>query len=289
VEGAGLLDDEMVLRLARLLGASFSRIADVQVDALDEVLLALGADASREPKDRLTELVDQHDNGVLALLESAMVYVWRRHLVAAIGRSLALDAGSTDLAVGFADISGFSSLVQTLTAHELAAVVDAFEVAAFDVVSAGGGHVVKLIGDEVLFTAPTVTQAVDIAMDLMDRMAQEPTMPQLHCGIAHGPTVDVGGDVFGNTVNLAARLTSVARRSTAVIPREHLADLAEREDLDVRRVRRVYDLKGFGATKVAVVRRRAPGEEGGLRRRRSRDAEDRSSDRRDDLSELEEQ
>jgi len=120
------------------------------------------------------------------------------------------------------------------------------------------GRVVKLIGDEVMFVAPTLAEAVRIGLDLRDRLEHIQMMPTIHCGVAFGPTVAVGGDVFGSTVNLASRLTSIARKGTVVIPRELTPDLAGEDDLLVKPSRRNYSLKGIGDTRISVVGRAVP-------------------------------
>ena len=79
-------------------------------------------------------------------------------------------------------------------------------------------------------------------------------MPPIHCGVAFGETVRVGGDVFGPTVNLASRLTELARPGTVVVPRVVGAHLIDREDFDARWVRRPYDLKGVGRTRIVSIR-----------------------------------
>jgi adenylate cyclase len=236
--GSGIIDDDAVLRMARLFGASFSRIAEAQAAQLDELATA-GEDLPVE------------------LFAESMMYVWRRHLGAALGRWIDADEEHRELAVGFADVSGFSKLAKQLEPEELASVVDTFETAAFDVVSTHGGRVVKLIGDEVMFVADDVPTAVDIGLDLMDAVARLAVPVALHCGIASGPTVTVGGDVFGSTVNLASRLTDVARRGRLVLPREAARALESRPDLHVHRVRRAFDLKGFGRTRLVTVTRNA--------------------------------
>jgi adenylate cyclase len=197
------------------------------------------------------------DESILDLLEDSLVYVWRRHLLAAFGRRLGIDEMASEAAVGFADLSGFTRLSQRVTAERLAALVDEFERTAFDVVSTHGGRAVKLIGDEVMFVAGSLPAAVDIGLDLADRLAEVDDMPQIHCGIAEGPTVAVGGDVFGPAANLAARLTTIARKGTIVVPRDGAEQLAGRDDLEIVRVRRSYSLKGIGEMRIAVVRRRA--------------------------------
>ena len=257
--GSDLLDDQDVLRLARLLGASFSRIAEAQAGVLEDVLAALPPpEGDATPWERIHALEQDPDTSLLALLEDSLVYVWRRHLVAALGRWLGAGEDVSDRAVGFADISGFSKLSRDTPADDLAHVVDAFEATAFDVVSSRGGRVVKLIGDAVMFVAEDLVTGVDIGLDLVERAGSSGTPVALHCGVAYGPTITVGGDVFGPTVNLASRLTDLARRGSVMVPRECVDDLDGRPDLVVRRVRRIFDLKGIGRTRVVTVSRHVP-------------------------------
>ena len=216
--GAGLVGDESILRLARVLGGSFSRLAEAQVVVIEELLDALAAAGLAGAEDRGDALLAAFDDSTRQLLEDSVVYVWRRHLLAALGRRARTDAAATERAVGFADLCGFTRLSQELPAERLARLVDAFERAAFDVVAARGGRVVKLIGDAVMFVADSLPVAVDIGLDLAARLRTVDDMPEVHGGIAFGPTIALGGDVFGPAANLAARLTSIARRGTIVVP-----------------------------------------------------------------------
>ena len=255
LSGAGLVDDAAILRLARLLGASFTRIAEAQLAVVEQLVDAMpGTGASNGP-DHAT-VVDAIDESLVGLLEDSVDYVWRRHLLAALVRRLETDETAPEEAVGFADLSGFTKISQRMDVERLAELVDEFEDAAFDVVSAHGGRTVKLIGDEVMFVARSMPVAVDIALDLADRLHADPVMPEIHCGIAYGPTASVGGDVFGPAANLAARLTTIARPGTIVIPRAAVDQLADRDDIEVVRVRRAFDLKGVGDTRIVAVRRR---------------------------------
>ena len=240
----GVIQDGDILRLARLMGASFSRLVDAQ----------LGAVAKGIPFDDRRLLADGTEYDVVSFLESTMNFVWRRHLLAALAQSM--HAGETDAqqAVGFADLSGFSRVSKTGTPEQITEIVETFESMAFDVVSAHEGRVVKLIGDEVMFVAKTVDDAVAIALDLIVRLAPIEAVPSVHCGVAFGETVRVGGDVFGPTVNLASRLTGLARPDSVVVPRADGIHLLDREDLDARWVRRPYDLKGVGRTRIISVR-----------------------------------
>ncbi len=240
----GVIDDGDILRLARLMGASFSRLVDAQLAVVAD---DLPTSVSRVPADR-TEF------DVLSFLESTMIFVWRRHLLAALAQNL--DAGEHDSqqAVGFADLSGFSRISKSSGPEQITEIVETFESMAFDVVSAHDGRVVKLIGDEVMFVAKTIDDAVAIALDLIVRLAPIEAVPPVHCGIAFGETVRVGGDVFGPTVNLASRLTGLARPDRVAVPRADGAHLLDREDLDARGIRRIYDLKGVGRTRIISIR-----------------------------------
>lgn len=249
---AGFVDDADVLRLARLMSSLFSRLVDAQLDVLE---LGTGADdeVGVDVGERLAELAES-DVDIFSFMESTMAYVWRRHLLGAIGHRLSLDQTEQGQAVAFADLSRFARFTKRATAEEIARVIDTFEAVAFDVVSTHGGRVVKLIGDEVLFVVDDLDRAITAGLELIDRLAEFEEMPPVHCGVAFGPTITVGGDVFGPTVNLASRLTKVARPGSIAVPRKGNESLLDRDDLDVRKVRRTYDLKGIGRTSILAVR-----------------------------------
>jgi adenylate cyclase len=255
LSGAGLVDDAAILRLARLLGASYTRIAEAQLAVVEQLVNAMPG-TEQSSGTRPASVADAIDKSLVDLLEDSVVYVWRRHLLAALVRLLKTDETAAEEAVGFADMSGFTKLSQRMDVERLTNLVDEFEEAAFDVVSAHDGRTVKLIGDEIMFVARSIPAAVDIALDLRDRLHASPDMPDIHCGIAYGPTASVGGDVFGPAANLAARLTTIARRGTIVIPRSTVDQLSDREDIELVRVRRTFDLKGIGDTRIVAVRRR---------------------------------
>ncbi len=257
VSDAGMVDDESILRLARLLGASFSRIAEAQMVAVEQIVAdAALATTDMSDSERADAIAGALDESVLDMLEGSLIYVWRRHLLAALGQRLETEDTAAECAVGFADLCGFTKLSQRVSPHQLANLVDKFEEIAFDVVSSYGGRTIKLIGDEVMFVADSLPIAVDIGLDIADRVDTIRDLPAIHTGIASGPTVAVGGDVFGPPANLASRLTTIARPGTIVITRGAVAQLSERDDLEIRDVHHTFDLKGIGETRVAAVRRK---------------------------------
>jgi adenylate cyclase len=251
--------EEHIFRLARLLGGSFARITEAQASVLDDVLSNLVEEGGLEtPAQRAAVLSSPEAHALLKVFEQSMGYVWRRHMFATLGRWVGADDDQQTMAVGFADISGFSAMSKRTDDAELALVIERFESEAVDVVSHNGGRVVKFIGDEAFFVVDGIETAVEVALELGERMLEGDEPVTLHCGLAAGPTVTIGGDVFGTTVNLAKRLTDIARRGKVVLPREQAAELAERDDLVLHRVPRVFELKGVGRTPIVSVTRRQP-------------------------------
>jgi adenylate cyclase len=181
----------------------------------------------------------------------------QQHVLSTIAHRSGAGDGRAVQAVGFADMVGFTELSRQMAPHELTRLIRCFERQAVEVVVAHGGRLVKFIGDEAMYVAETVHAAVDIALILGDRLAASEVAVELHCGIAYGPTVSVGSDVFGHTVNLASRLTGVARRNSVVVTRDAARRLEDRPDLRTRRVLHLADLKGVGRTPMVSVSRRA--------------------------------
>lgn len=250
--------EEHIYRLARLLGGSFSRIAEAQTQVIEDLMEEMPAVERLEtPAERADALRGDEAGALIELFDQSMTYVWRRHLFAALGRWVGADANQTSEVVGFIDISGFSRMSKRVAPEVLGSVVERFESEAIDVVSGHGGRVVKFIGDEVFFVVDDVGAAVDLALDLGARMAEGTPSVGLHTGIAVGPTVTIAGDVFGTTVNLAKRLTDVARKGKIYLAKDDAAALVDREDLVVRRVSRRLDLKSEGRTSVVNVSRRS--------------------------------
>ena len=149
---------------------------------------------------------------LLPRLREIQDYVWRRHLAANADRLLS-GGGAGDrreLAVGFADLVGYTSRSRGMGGRELGAMVEDFESIAAEVIARHGGRVVKTVGDGVLFTAATAVDAVEIGLDLPEAWAAE-ERPPLRVGAAYGAVLTRLGDVYSPVVNLASRLTSLAR------------------------------------------------------------------------------
>jgi class 3 adenylate cyclase len=112
---------------------------------------------------------------------------------------------------------GFTALSSQLDATTLARVVDRFEELAHGIVVEGGGRVVKMIGDEVMFVTEDALAAVMIALDLVDAYADDDLLSDVRVGIATGPVLQREGDFFGTVVNLASRIVNIADAGTVLV------------------------------------------------------------------------
>ncbi len=212
---AGLLSESMAIQVARSTGQTTARLADWQTDSFLE-----GLTEPPEPGMTRAEVAYPLVELLLPELEEFLIYVWRRQVAAATSRVVQSDdeeAVDRRLAVGFADLVGFTRLTRRLEEEELGELVEAFETTAADQVAAYGGRLIKTLGDEVLFVADDPGTAAEIGMRLIETMTGDETMPALRVGMAFGTVTTRMGDVFGTTVNLASRLTSIAPRDAVLV------------------------------------------------------------------------
>lgn len=219
----GVADIDTSLQLARVIGSSMARIAEAEVSPTSRGLLGGGAgmDDTVEAADRFAQLADVSLPAIARLLE----FAWRRHVQAAIRRAMALRARSGReilpvLPVGFADMVGFTMLSQHLSDEELAAVVTRFEELAHDTVTAGGGRVVKMIGDEAMFVADSVPAAARIGLALAEAYADDELLSDVRVALAVGPVLVQDGDFYGPVVNLASRVVNMAAPGSVLVTDE---------------------------------------------------------------------
>ncbi|MGW4098153.1 adenylate/guanylate cyclase domain-containing protein [Mycobacterium sp. NPDC004974] len=119
-------------------------------------------------------------------------------------------AGSVTCGVGFADLSGFTALTHVLSPAELSTLLNGFNAAVTDVMHAGDSRVVKFIGDAAMWVSSTPDRLVQTAADLVEDPRTQKAGLQVRAGLSYGEVLAIGGDYFGDTVNLAARLVAAA-------------------------------------------------------------------------------
>jgi len=238
-----LFGKEAVLQLVRVMGASMARVADAVVSAF---LVNVEPAARGDDADGLALARANADAAALVpAVTAALDVLFRQHVVAArrSGMGVEADTGYENqrMAVGFVDLVGSTALAQRLDTRELGALLTEFENTASDTITAGGGQVVKLIGDEILYTAADERAAADIAFALERMFGRHPRIPEVRAGLASGDVLLRDGDVFGAVVNLAARAVKEAGPGELVASPEFAAAAgAETEPLGTR------ELKGFG-------------------------------------------
>lgn len=253
----GVLGPDSQAALIRTLARSFARLAEWQTNILAEIGLAVDV-----TDDDYVALVAE----VVPRIESLQNYIWRRHLASASASRLTTEestTGGAHLAICFVDIVGYTSRSKELDETELIDWIERFEAEVTGVVIDHGGQVIKTIGDEALFVIEDPREAAEVGLQLTARGSDaDDDFPQVRVGIAYGNVVRRLGDVFGPTVNIAARLTAIGRPGTVIVDqgmhdvlcREHAPESTRGQDLTLRRLPRA-SVKGYSRLESWAVRR----------------------------------
>jgi adenylate cyclase len=256
VVASGLIDFDMSVNLTRAVGQTMARLADWEVATLVQRVeeLESGDEATGSRIGSALRMIEEFNRP----FEGLLVYVWRRHLAAAVARIEALGANeedlhTTQLTVGFADIVSFTALSNQLSEDRIGDLVELFESRCADVVAAHRGRVIKSIGDSVLFVNDDPIRAYDTAEGIITVIGRDSRMPDVRVGLASGSVVMRLGDVFGPPVNMAARLTGVARRNRVIIDAA-TAELLPEDQFETRRLP-ARPVRGFGIVEPVAVRR----------------------------------
>jgi adenylate cyclase len=248
---SGFVEAQSELTLVRSVGRSFARLADWEVTELTASALS---DDSNPDAQAMEELVAR----LLPVVEEVHAYVWRRHVANAAGRML-LSPGDDDngvrMVVGFADIVGFTRRSRGLSRRDLARLVEVFEATAASVVTEHRGRVIKTIGDEVLFTVDDPADAGRIALRLAESHHEDEDFPEVRIGLAYGDVLSRLGDVYGPVVNIASRLTTLARPGRVLVDRELRDALEQHEGEFHLRRGRTATVRGYSRLELWGLRR----------------------------------
>lgn len=245
-----LLGVDVSLGIARVVGTTTARIAEAIVDAFRMQFEVPELTAGVSYSDVVTQYVEITRDSLPAF-EALISAVLKAHLVRVASGAWAPDVDSSatrrNLFVGFADLVGYTALSRTLSPADLTGLLGGFEDAVSDIVTAGGGRVVKLIGDGAMFVADSAEAGCAIALELSARLADSELVPPARIGADCGSVLSLSGDYFGEVVNRAARLVALANPATVVVS-QAIADLAERSFTFERLPPQA--LKGFHAPAV---------------------------------------
>jgi len=212
-------EPEGLISTTREIGSSIARAAEAMRSALFDLVVAPGA-----TEKQLAETYAKTAATLLPLADQLVVGLTRQHLrnimqtelAGAVELAAGRSSGALDLAVGFADLVGFTRLGEELPPEDLSRVAEQLVEIVQDLVSPPV-RMVKTIGDAVMLTSPDPVPLIEFGLRLCEAVeARGPETPQLRVGIASGPVVARAGDVFGGPVNVASRVTGVARAGSVL-------------------------------------------------------------------------
>ena len=232
-----------------------ARVADTVTDELARSFHEAN-DAGMSDEEIAELIADRIDVEDIAAL---ILHVYRLQLRSAVWRRLTSPdprvAGTNTAAVGFVDLVGYTALTQLLDDDEQLELLQRFADLTHDAVTGAGGRIVKTIGDEIMFVSDTATTAAEIALDLTERTEGDKVLPQTRAGIAFGPLLSHEGDYYGPFVNLASRLTELAKPGSVLASAELASALDEDQRFRCRRIpfRKIRDI---GRVDVYRIERR---------------------------------
>ncbi|EKD81312.1 MAG: adenylate/guanylate cyclase [uncultured bacterium] len=141
---------------------------------------------------------------------------------------------NTALAIMFADIAQSTKLYDKIGNTAAHALISSCIAVMSEVCASHGGTIVKTIGDEIMCTFPTTKDAVDAAMRMQAALDKIPEAdlagyysPDIYVGIDYGPVIQENADVFGDAVNVAARMVKMAKRRQIVTTRQVIDTLPQ--------------------------------------------------------------
>jgi adenylate cyclase len=237
-----------VVRQTRVVSAAMARVAEQTTESFANLLSVLREQGLSDDEVCQTLIATFKIDD----FERLLWYMFRRQWRAAAWRGLARPATGGDVAVGFVDLVRFSAITEQFADEELEQLIVRFDEVARDAIAEGGGRVVKMIGDAVMFVADTAEAAALIALDLVEAYANDPLLPPARAGLSTGPVLARDGDFYGPVVNLAARIVDVARASSVVISDSMHDLLASSDGFRFHRLP-PKRLKGIGRSQLWAV------------------------------------
>jgi len=215
------LSEDAIVEITRVLGESMARLAATTTAAFVEAFLQPG-DSEQDVARRFETLAQQLTPAINPVLAAA----YGAHLRESVGRGMIGSeeratgqlAGAQEVAVCFADLVGFTRLGGEVEVQELGSVAGRLARLAADVTEPPV-RLVKTIGDAAMFVSPEPAPLVATALALVEAV-EHAELPSLRAGIALGPAYLRSGDFYGHSVNLASRVTGVARPDSVLCTKE---------------------------------------------------------------------
>lgn len=214
------LPEEGMLQVARTIGMGTARIAEANRELVVRALLQPG-DTERDLALRLAAAAEY----MLPLIGPTIVHSFQLHMLEQIRRDVIGTAdlasgevgGTVDFAVCFADLVEFTKLGEEVAAEELGQVAGRLDEMA-NAVAEPPVRLVKLIGDAAMLVSTDPEPMLAAALRLVEAAEEEgEQFPSLRAGISFGPVLGQAGDYYGRPVNLASRITGIARPGSVLV------------------------------------------------------------------------
>jgi len=260
------LPEEGIVQVARTIGIGTARIAEANREQIVRTLMQPG-DTERDLALRFAAAAEH----MLPVFEPILLHALRAHLLEQIRRDV---IGAADLAAGelgtapevavcFADLVGFTKLGEQVETEELGLIAGRLNELA-SAVAEPPVRLVKLIGDAAMLVSTDAAAMVEAALRMVEAADGEgDDFPRLRAGIAHGSVHIQAGDYYGRPVNLASRLTAIAKPGSVLVDGPAKQAAGERFHYSYAGEKR---LKGFDS-RAKLFRARRPDESAGGGRR----------------------
>jgi adenylate cyclase len=217
------VSEEQQLAVVRVLGRGLSQAAEVMRATVLELALEPGV-GEAELARRIAAQIEGFMPMIGPMLEQ-MARLHLRHMVRteAINAAERADGtlpGAREVTVAFADLVGFTRLGEEVDPDELGRVAQRLVGLTVEHLR-GDVRLVKTIGDAAMLVSPDAASMLDVALDLVDAAdAEGADFPQLRVGVAGGAALSRAGDWYGRPVNIASRVTTIARPGSVLATRE---------------------------------------------------------------------
>jgi adenylate cyclase len=214
------LPQEGMLQVARTIGMGMARIAEANRELVIRTLAQPG-DSERDLALRFAAAAEF----MMPLVGPTLVHAFQANMLEQIRRDVIATAdlasgaigGTVDLTVCFADLVEFTRLGEEIPPEELGLVAGRLEEMA-SAVAEPPVRLVKMIGDAAMFVSAEPEPLLGASLSLIAAAeAEGDEFPWLRAGLACGSVLPQAGDYYGRPVNLASRITGVARPGSVVV------------------------------------------------------------------------
>jgi adenylate cyclase len=247
------LSEAAIAEITRVLGEGMAKLAATSAAAFVDAFLEPG-DSEDEVAQRFAAVAGQ----LIPAIDPVLIAAYKQHLAEAVRRGMLSRAereagevfGAQDVTVCFVDMVGFTRLGAQMEAQELGSLASRMAELATDVTQPPV-RLVKTIGDAAMFVSADAGALVSAALSLLEAV-HAADLPSVRAGVACGTALQRAGDYYGHAVNLASRVTGVARGGSVLCTEEVRDRAPDRFDWSYARK---HKLKGM-AEPVPLYRAR---------------------------------